>query len=69
MSRRVISSDELIAMSNEDVAIELFFIIVQHGQKNLHDVREIAKGITKHANEIEKRIKIREEAETRSEAT
>lgn len=59
MSKRVISSDELIAMSNEDVAMELFFIIVQHGQKDTRDVMDIAKGIKKHAEEIERRIALR----------
>ncbi|MEI3605959.1 hypothetical protein SPD48_09675 [Pseudogracilibacillus sp. SE30717A] len=61
MSKRVISSDELIAMSNEDVATELFFIIVQHGQKNLKDVFHITREIEKHAKEIEKRIQLRKE--------
>lgn len=59
MSKRVISSDELIAMSNEDVATELFFIIVQHGQKDIRDVMNIAKGIKEHAEEIERRIALR----------
>lgn len=59
MNKRVISSDELIAMSNEDVATELFFIIVKHGQKSLNDVFHIVKGIEKHAKEIERRIQLR----------
>lgn len=56
MSKRVITSDELIAMDNDEVAIELFFLIVQHGEKSLCDVHEIAAGIRMHAEEIERRI-------------
>lgn len=59
MSKRVISSDELSAMPNDDVATELFFIIVQHGQRDLRDVIDIASGISKHAKEIERRIELR----------
>lgn len=58
MSKRVISSDELIAMSNEEVAIELFFMIVKHCEKDLKDVYEIARDIEKHATEIERRVRI-----------
>lgn len=56
MEKRVITSDELIAMDNAEVAIELFFMIVKHGEKSLCDVHEIAEGIKMHADEIERRI-------------
>lgn len=55
-SVRSITSNELIAMDNDEVATELFFILVKHGEKSINDVAEIAKGIKFHSNELKRRI-------------
>lgn len=56
----LITADELIALENDDIALQLFYIVIKHGRKSTNDAIEIGRMIENHGHAFKKRLAERE---------